>query len=211
MGRSISLLTWQPGFGYSGTVQARSFARLRLRWLVVVVTGFLLAVAGQVAANKIHAALMRTEFSLSTLQTRQATAQQSQPQQVSTLAASVPSSIPNDFVQSLPARFDNDHLMAVIERARLDSGVVLASVQLGPRSQEAQQLSSADLSLSLKGAYPAIKSFLSDLSSRCPEITLSRLSLQRSSGAPEIDAVVSLRAWARPVAQGLSATLTSSR
>lgn len=179
-----------------GTRYTRAATNHRVRWWLVVGVGLLGVSVGLVAAGRAHEALAATEFSLSAWQARQTAKPAAQAQPADT----------RDFIQTLPGRFANDHLMSVIERARLDHGVVLGRIQIDPRPPEPGQLTSTDLSLTLKGTYPAIKAVLSELTARCPEVTLARLGLQRNAGTPEVEAVVSLRVWAKPVAVGSSTT-----
>jgi hypothetical protein len=158
-----------------------------------------------VANDRTHDSLTATEFGLSSLSGQSeylVGVELGTPLQRTNGVEALPTGVrPNnshDFIEHLPKTFAPDHLMAVMERARLDHGVALGRVHLEPRLPEPGQLSTTELSFSLKGAYPSIKALLADLTARCPELTLVRLNLRHANGAQQVEAELSLRAWARP-------------
>jgi hypothetical protein len=198
-----------PASSLFATPQRRTAAQLRRRWCLLVGLSLLATTTGLVANNWALEALAAAELSLAAwripIESRAHAAKPDGSQLTGNDAEQLPPndrSRSQDFVQHLPKAFAPDHLMAVIDRARLDHGVALGRVQLEPRPPEPGQLGAAELSFSLKGSYPSVKALLADLFARCPELTLARLNLRNANGAQEIDAEVSLRAWAQAAVSG---------
>ena len=99
-----------------------------------------------------------------------------------------------DFAQQLPP-LDLQSILSTVQRSASEAGVVFAGVQIQDRRASQELLARADLSVSLRGAYPKLIQVLSDVLSRYPNATLARASLRRQGPPDQIDATVVIALW----------------
>ena len=115
--------------------------------------------------------------------------------------------MPTDFVHSLPASIDIQPVLAEVQRAAFDLGLVFSGVTVQHRAPTAEQLARSELTVSLRGSYPKIKQLMAAVLDRFPNATLSRLTLRKTPSATDLDATMALLVWGAPLplAAGASA------
>jgi len=112
-----------------------------------------------------------------------------------------------DFSITLPTAPLASDLLAELQRASTEAAVALSTVQFQPSpTTSVEQLPHISLAVSLRGTYPKLKNVLSDLLDRYPSVTVHRLSLRRLGSPQDVEASVTLVAWARPAASAGSSS-----
>ena len=105
-----------------------------------------------------------------------------------------------DFAQGLPEASSIDAIVRELQRASADVGVAFVSVSSTPRAATPQTLGRTELSVSLRGAYPKLKTVLAQTLDRFPNLLVQRLTLRRMATPVDLEARVDLVLLARPVA-----------
>lgn len=114
---------------------------------------------------------------------------------------------PTDFAHFLPASIDIQPVLAEVQRAAFDLGLVFSGVTVQHRAPTAEQLARSELTVSLRGSYPKLKQLMAAVLDRFPNATLSRLTLRKTPSATDLDATMALLVWGAPLplAAGASA------
>lgn len=99
-------------------------------------------------------------------------------------AAVAPACAPEvDYAQALPAVVSLDKLVQSLQDGAHAFGATLVSVSGEPRPPTSRAMATLGVTLTLRGAYPAIRSTLSEALSRFPTATLQQMHIKRSSSA----------------------------
>ena len=111
-----------------------------------------------------------------------------------------------NYAQGLPATLSPDVLAKSLQAAAQAFGSTLVSVSAEPRPATAKSLATVSVNIALRGAYPAIRSTLSEGLSRFPSGVLQQIHIRRSgSTAPPVeDATLQIVFALRPVSSGLA-------
>lgn len=104
-----------------------------------------------------------------------------------------------DFTHRLHATVALDPVLRELQRSSQAAGVAFASVSSSIRAAAPDVLGRAELTVTMRGKYPDIKTVLSDIQSRFPHLVLPRLALRRVSSPNDIEARVDLLLLARPL------------
>jgi len=108
-----------------------------------------------------------------------------------------------DFTARLPSTLNTEPTLAKLQRSCTQADVKLLGVQVQHRAGTAEQLARAELSVSLRGRYPAIKQVLGETLSQQANLTLHRLSIRAlaDGAAPpgEVEASMQLTLWGAPL------------
>jgi len=105
-----------------------------------------------------------------------------------------------DFAQSLPEASSIDAIVRELQRSSAEVGAAFVSVSGTPRAATPQTLGRTELSVSLRGAYPKLKTVLAQTLDRFPQLVVQRLTLRRMAAPVDLEAHVDLVLLARPVA-----------
>jgi hypothetical protein len=93
-----------------------------------------------------------------------------------------PASAPTrDFTQSLPASVSVDKLVQTLQDSAQSFNVTLVNVSSEPRVETAQTLPRLEVSIALKGAYPALKSTLAEALDRFPSAVIEQVEIRREA------------------------------
>jgi len=166
-----------------------------LRWLAA--SGAMLALA--LTASVWRVSLDRQAHDL-------ATSIASVHQQLSAASAEGTSPTPElDFAQGLPEASSIDAIVRELQRSSADVGAAFVSVSSTPRAPTPQTLGRTELSVSLRGAYPKLKTVLAQTLDRFPYLVVQRLTLRRMAAPVDLEARVDLVLLARPAAAASAA------
>lgn len=105
-----------------------------------------------------------------------------------------------DFAQSLPESSSIDAIVRELQRSSAEVGAAVVSVSSTPRAATPQTLGRTELSVSLRGAYPKLKTVLAQTLDRFPQLVVQRLTLRRMAAPVDLEAHLDLVLLARPVA-----------
>jgi len=181
-----------------GTMLRASFPTIpvsTLRW--VAMSGVMLALAS--AASVYRLGLDRQEHDLATSIT-------SLRQQLNAAVTEGAGPTPEpDFAQALPEATPIDAIVRELQRSSADAGSAFVSVSSTPRAPTPQTLGRTELSVSLRGAYPKLKTVLAQTLDRFPHLVVQRLTLRRMAAPVDLEAHVDLVLLARPVAAASAA------
>ena len=97
-----------------------------------------------------------------------------------------------DFVQRLPADPLIDPVVGQFQRSSARNGVIFVSVSTAPHDATVQTLGRTDLSVTLRGSYPNLKTALAESLDRFPALVLQRMTLRRLANPNELEAHVEL-------------------
>jgi hypothetical protein len=86
-----------------------------------------------------------------------------------------------DFAQSLPVSVSVDKLVQTLQESAQAFNVALVNVSSEPRAETAQALPRLEINITLKGAYPALKSTLAEALDRFPNAVIEQLGMKRDS------------------------------
>lgn len=176
------------------------------RWLMVLLA---LTAATAIDACWRGTRLMET---LQSLRAVEAAAEHAEATQTASLGPPQPHA---DLTSLLPsAPIPEPDLLRAIQRAAQGAQVDVLSQSLSRQAPSPQQLGRQEVSLNLRGSYPAIKTLLRELVHRWPGATISSIKLQRDSTASQqnapgaLDATVHLVVWSAPASGSSSLTAT---
>jgi len=110
-----------------------------------------------------------------------------------------------DFAQTLPEATPIDAIVRELQRSSADAGAAFVSVSSTPRAATPQTLGRTELSVSLRGAYPKLKTVLAQTLDRFPHLVVQRLTLRRMATPVDLEAHVDLVLLARPMAAASAA------
>jgi len=105
-----------------------------------------------------------------------------------------------DFAQGLPEASSIDAIVRELQRSSAEAGAAFVSVSSTPRVATPQTLGRSELSVSLRGAYPKLKTVLAQTLDRFPHLVVQRLTLRRMAAPVDLEAHVDLVLLARPAA-----------
>lgn len=105
-----------------------------------------------------------------------------------------------DFVQGLAEASSIDAIVRELQRSSAEVGAAFVSVSSTPRAATPQTLGHTELSVTLRGAYPKLKTVLAQTLDRFPNLVVQRLTLRRMAAPADLEAHVDLVLLARPVA-----------
>ena len=107
-----------------------------------------------------------------------------------------PASAPTqDFTQSLPVSLSVDKLVQTLQQSAQAFNVALVNVNSEPRRETTQTLPRLEVSITLKGAYPALKSTLAEALDRFPNAVIEQMALKRDGnlqGSEELNVRIAL-------------------
>lgn len=106
---------------------------------------------------------------------------------------------PTDFAQQLPPALSAETVVRQFQQSSAQLGVILISVSAAPRDASVQTLGRAELSVTLRGSYPHLKTVLSESLDRFPGLVLQRMTLRRQASPTELEARVELVLVTRPL------------
>jgi Tfp pilus assembly protein PilO len=124
----------------------------------------------------------------------QASADQAKP------AAQPPSADDTDFALRLPADANAQSLVKIIRRAADASGVTIIGLTNTDRQPTQRALGRIEVSVNLRGSYPAVRQVLAETLQSQPAPVLQRLSMRRDSPASGVQATLDLALYKRPLA-----------
>ena len=113
-----------------------------------------------------------------------------------------------DFVQRLPPAPDVRPLLAELERSSSAAGGTLGGIQFQEHAAAIDQLARTEVTVLLRGTYPAHKQVILDTMARFHGATLAQWKSRRTSQSGEVDATVVLSVWGA-AANTASANLAS--
>ena len=161
-----------------------------LRWLAA--SGAMLALA--LAASAWRVGLDRQTHDLATSITALR-------QQLNAAAAEgAGSAAEPDFAQGLPEASSVDAVVRELQRSSAEVGTAFVSVSSTPRVATQQTLGRTELSITLRGAYPKLKTVLAQTLDRFPNLVVQRLTLRRMVAPVDLEAHLDLVLLARPLA-----------
>jgi len=161
-----------------------------LRWLAA--SGAMLALALAASAWRVGIDRQTHDF---------ATSIASLHQQLNAGSAEWAASAPErDFAQGLPEASAIDAIIRELQRSSAEVGTAFASVSSTPHAATPQTLGRTELSVSLRGAYPKLKTVLAQTLDRFPNLVVQRLTLRRMTAPVDLEAHVDLVLLVRPVA-----------
>jgi Type II secretion system (T2SS), protein M subtype b len=114
-----------------------------------------------------------------------------------TAALAAPS---GDFTAALPEVPPAADVVQMLGKACADAGLVLASVQATRRAATPAQLGRTELTVVMRGPYPAARRVLDDVVQRYQALTVLRLRMRRATSPQDLETAVTLSVWSRPAA-----------
>lgn len=105
---------------------------------------------------------------------------------------------PSDFVATLGAPRSTAQLVQELQRASSAAGIALASVQGQTRDTPPEQLGRLELSITLRGPYPAAKQVLKQAMERFPSLTVQRLRMRKGPSPSDTETSLLLTIWSAP-------------
>jgi hypothetical protein len=93
-----------------------------------------------------------------------------------------------------------DPIVRELQRSSAAAGVAFVSVSGTPRAATVQTLGRTELSITLRGAYPKLKTVLAQTLDRFPDLIVQRLTMRRMATPADLEAHVELLLLARPLA-----------
>ncbi len=103
-----------------------------------------------------------------------------------------------DFTGALPATIRVPEVVSAIQAACAKAAVALTGIQVQTRPSSASQLGRAELAVSLRGPYTAVRDVIDQVLARYVDVTPSRLNLRRLERVADVEASLTLSVWARP-------------
>ena len=104
-----------------------------------------------------------------------------------------------DFTQRLPAAMVVEPVVRELQRSSAALGVAFVSVSSAGRAPSLQTLGRGELAITLRGAYPKLKTVLAETLDRFPELIVQRLTLRRMATPADLEAHVDLVLVTRPL------------
>ena len=105
----------------------------------------------------------------------------------------------SDFTHRLAIEASVDPLVRQFQRSSAQLGVAFVSVANVPHDATAQTLGRIDVSVTLRGNYPNLKTVLAGFLDRVPGLVLQRMTLRRLANPLELEARVDLMLLSRPL------------
>ncbi len=105
-----------------------------------------------------------------------------------------------DFSQALPESSTTELVVRELQRSSAEVGAAFVSVSSAPRAATLQALGRTELSITLRGAYPKLKTVLAQTLDRFPNLIVQRLTLRRMVAPADLEAHLDLVLLARPLA-----------
>jgi hypothetical protein len=105
-----------------------------------------------------------------------------------------------DFTAALPELPPAADVVQMLGKACADAGLVLASVQATRRAATPTQLGRTELTVVMRGSYPAARRVLDDVVQRYQALTVLRLRMRRATSPQDLETAVTLSVWSRPAA-----------
>jgi hypothetical protein len=106
----------------------------------------------------------------------------------------------SDFTATLPEVPPAADVVQMLGKACADAGLVLASVQATRRAATPTQLGRTELTVVMRGPYPAARRVLDDVVQRYQALTVLRLRMRRATSPQDLETAVTLSVWSRPAA-----------
>lgn len=104
-----------------------------------------------------------------------------------------------DFTQRLPAAIAVEPVVRELQRSSAALGVAFVSVSNAGRAATLQTLGRGELAITLRGAYPKLKTVLAETLDRFPGLIVQRLTLRRMATPTDLEAHVDLVLVTRPL------------
>ena len=178
---------------FQGTMLRASFPAIplpTLRWLAA--SGALLALALAASAWRVGLDRQAQGLGTSTAALRQ--------QLNAALVSGGASAARSDFARGLPEALSVEPVVRELQRSSAAEGASFVSVSSTPRPATSQTLGRVELAITLRGAYPKLKTVLAQTLDRFPHLVVQRLTLRRMAAPVDLEAHVDLVLLARPVA-----------
>jgi Type II secretion system (T2SS), protein M subtype b len=109
----------------------------------------------------------------------------------------------SDFTAALPVTASPALALEVVQSAALRATVRVESAQVQEFAASPERLGRVELALTARGAYANVKRWMAEVTERVPASTVSRLQLQRTEGAPEVEARLTLVVLSQPTTASL--------
>lgn len=103
-----------------------------------------------------------------------------------------------DFAQRLPETASVDPVVRELQRSSAAMGAAFVSVSSTPRAATRQALGRIELTITLRGAYPKLKTVIAETLDRFPNLIVQRLTLRRMATPADLEAHVDLVLVTRP-------------
>ncbi len=110
-----------------------------------------------------------------------------------------PTALKVDFAHGLSDAPAVDPVVRELQRASTEAGAAFVALTATPRPATLQALGRIELAVSLRGAYPKLKSILAQTLDRFPGLIVQRLTIRRLSTPLELEAHVDLMLLTRPL------------
>jgi hypothetical protein len=105
-----------------------------------------------------------------------------------------------DFTQALPRAISMDAFVQTLQRSAQAFNAIMVSVSSEPRNETPLTLPRLNVSITLRGTYPALKSTLSEALSRYPNAVLQQVGFKRDTSMPGTEeATIQLALPLRPL------------
>ena len=105
-----------------------------------------------------------------------------------------------DFTVHLPETAAIDALVRDIQRHGVAAGVLFVGLDAAEKPPTAEMLGRIDVTVLLRGRYAGIKSVLSQVLGRFPNVVLQRLAVRRVTGGEDLEASIGLVVLSRSAA-----------
>ncbi|KPF68948.1 hypothetical protein IP84_07025 [beta proteobacterium AAP99] len=105
---------------------------------------------------------------------------------------------PPDFALQLPAQLDHVEWARSLNAHAAGQNVLIRRITVRMQDATQETLARQVFEVALRGQYPGVKAVLKAQLDAYPETAITRISLQRATGAAEVDGVVVLTRFGQP-------------
>jgi hypothetical protein len=103
-----------------------------------------------------------------------------------------------DFARSLPSAVPMLQAVARVEEAARAEGLVIGKLAVSQRPASPDALGRAEVSIDMRGSYPAVKTMLRETLARHPSMSAAHLRIRSEPNAATVDASATLSIWTSP-------------